>query len=53
MKTVEQINDFERRKRVIEDLLEDYRQSLLAYAEWMDAWRKRQRDKHAGSDEDN
>lgn len=31
----------EMRKAIIEDLFEDYRQSLLAYAEWMEDFRKR------------
>lgn len=29
-------------KARVEDCMEEYRKALLAYAEWMDAWRKRE-----------
>lgn len=41
MNKIERIRDIERRKREIETLMEEYRQDVLAYAEWMDAWRRR------------
>jgi hypothetical protein len=31
-------------KARVEACIEDYRKSILAYAEWMDAWRKRQKE---------
>lgn len=42
MTRIERIRDIERRKREIEAMIEEYRLAVLAYAEWMDAWRKRQ-----------
>ena len=41
MNKIERIKDIDRRKAIIEDLFEDYRQSALAYAEWMEDFRKR------------
>ena len=41
MNRIERIRDIDRRKKEIEVLLEEYRLAILAYAEWMDAWRKR------------
>ena len=41
MNRMEWIAEKERRKAVCLELFEDYRQSLLAYAEWMDDFRSR------------
>ena len=41
MTPTERINERERMRRSVEACFEDYRKALLAYAEWMDAWRKR------------
>jgi hypothetical protein len=41
MNYMERLQERERRKAVCADLFEDYRQSVLAYAEWMDDFRKR------------
>lgn len=41
MNRIERVRDIERRKREIETMVEEYRLAVLAYAEWMDAWRRR------------
>lgn len=38
-------DEIELAKRRVEDCFEDYRKALLAYAEWVDAYRKRQAEK--------
>lgn len=41
MNRMERIRERQRKREEIEVMMEDYRQSLLAYAEFMDDFRKR------------
>jgi hypothetical protein len=47
MNKIERANDFQRRQEIIRDLFEGYRQEVLAYAEFMDNWRKRNQKREA------
>lgn len=38
----ERCDEIDHAKRQVEACIEDYRQSLLSYTEWMAAWRERQ-----------
>jgi hypothetical protein len=50
MKPIERADEADRQKRVVESCIEDYRQSLLAYAVWLEGWRKRQREQEGAAD---
>lgn len=41
MSKIDRINERERRRQEIEAVFEDYRKSVLDYAEWMEDFRKR------------
>lgn len=41
MNPIERANEISRRRAIVDDLFEDYRKSVLAYAEWTDDFRKR------------
>lgn len=42
--------EFAIRKRSIEAQMEEYRRKILDYAEWMDAWRKREAERRKRED---
>lgn len=46
MNRIERANEFQRRQAVIRELFEDYRCSVLEYAEFMDDFRKRTGNAH-------